>query len=162
MATFLKALTTVYSANIAKAIDFYGRLLGFEETYRFPYAGEPEHVEFRVGGTTLAVSSASGLRSHGLPPVRPAILRDRHQDGERRCRRGGAARRWRHGHQRAAGQRGRQSLRVCRRPGWQLDLPLPEPEQVAAIDDGGGPPLGSSAARSMKRCWGPLGPRGSA
>ena len=71
MATFLKALTTVYSANIAKAIDFYGRLLGFEETYRFPYAGEPEHVEFRVGGTTLAVSSAAGLRSHGLPPATP-------------------------------------------------------------------------------------------
>ncbi len=35
MATFLKALITIYSADITRAVDFYGRVLGLEETYRF-------------------------------------------------------------------------------------------------------------------------------
>ncbi len=71
MPTFLKALVTLYAGNITKAIDFYGRVLGLEETYRFPGSGAPEHVEFRVGGATIAVSSAAGLRAHGLPPATP-------------------------------------------------------------------------------------------
>ncbi len=71
MVTFLNALINIYSADINKAIDFYGRVLGLEETYRFPYAGEAEHVEFHVGSATIAVSSAAGLRSHGLPPATP-------------------------------------------------------------------------------------------
>lgn len=53
MATYLKALITIYSADITKAIDFYSRVLGLEETYRFPYAGEAEQVEFRVGSVTI-------------------------------------------------------------------------------------------------------------
>ena len=71
MPTILSALTTIYSADIARAVDFYGRVLGFEETYRFPCDGEPEHVEFRVGSATIAVSSPAGLRSHGLPSATP-------------------------------------------------------------------------------------------
>jgi lactoylglutathione lyase len=71
MPTFLSAVTTIYSFDIAKASDFYGRVLGLPETYRFPHAGEPEHVEFRVGGATIAVSSAAGLRSHHMPAATP-------------------------------------------------------------------------------------------
>lgn len=71
MAAFLKAVITVYSTDIAKAVDFYGHVLGLEETYRFPTAGEAEHVEFRVGSATIAVSSAAGMKSHGLPPATP-------------------------------------------------------------------------------------------
>ena len=71
MATFLKALVTIYSVDIRRAADFYGRVLGLAETYRFPRDGEPEHVEFHVGGTTIAVSSPAGLRSHGMPPATP-------------------------------------------------------------------------------------------
>ena len=71
MATFLKALVTIYSVDIRRAADFYGRALGLAETYRFPRDGEPEHVEFHVGGTTIAVSSPAGLRSHGMPPATP-------------------------------------------------------------------------------------------
>lgn len=71
MATFLDALVTIYSADIRKAADFYGRVLGLKETYRFPYEGEPQHIEFQVGGTTIAVGSAAGLRAHGLPPSTP-------------------------------------------------------------------------------------------
>ncbi len=71
MATFLKALVNIYSADIRRAADFYGRQLGLKETYRFPYEGEPEHIEFSVGGTTIAVSSPAGLRAHGMPPSTP-------------------------------------------------------------------------------------------
>lgn len=71
MATYLKALVTIYSAHITKAIEFYGKVLGLEETYRFPTSGEPEHVEFQVGGATLAVSSPAGLQAHGMPPATP-------------------------------------------------------------------------------------------
>jgi|WetSurMetagenome_2_1015567.scaffolds.fasta_scaffold1087503_1 lactoylglutathione lyase len=71
MATYLKALVTIYSVDIRKAMDFYGRILGFAETYRFPKEGEPEHVEFQIGGATLAVSSPAGLRTHGMPLATP-------------------------------------------------------------------------------------------
>ena len=67
MPTFISAVTTIYLADLARAADFYGRILGLSETYRFPRAGEPEHVEFRVGSATVAVSSAAGLRSHHMP-----------------------------------------------------------------------------------------------
>ncbi len=71
MAEFLNALVTIYSADIKRAVDFYGGVLGLSETYRFPYDGEPEHVEFHLGGGTIAVSSPAGLRSHGMPPPTP-------------------------------------------------------------------------------------------
>ena len=71
MPTFISAVTTIYSADLARATDFYGRILGLQETYRFPRAGEPEHVEYRVGSTTVAVSSAAGLRSHHMPEATP-------------------------------------------------------------------------------------------
>ena len=71
MATFIDSLVTVYSENIARAMDFYGSVLGLKETYRFPYEGEPEHVEFRIGETTIAVSSPAGLASHGMPAPTP-------------------------------------------------------------------------------------------
>jgi predicted enzyme related to lactoylglutathione lyase len=71
MASFIKALVTVYSSDIARAIDFYSGTLGLEETYRFPSHGIPEHVEFSVGSMTVAVSSPAGLASHGMPPPTP-------------------------------------------------------------------------------------------
>jgi lactoylglutathione lyase len=68
MPTFIKALVTVYSPDMGRAMRFYGEVLGLPQTYRFPAAGEPEHVEFAIGGMTLAVSSPAGLASHGMPP----------------------------------------------------------------------------------------------
>jgi lactoylglutathione lyase len=67
MPRFLKSLVNVYASDIVQSVAFYGRVLGLEEIYRFPAAGTPEHVEFSVGGSTLAVSSPAGLRSHGMP-----------------------------------------------------------------------------------------------
>jgi predicted enzyme related to lactoylglutathione lyase len=52
-------------------MHFYGTILGLQQTYRFPYEGEPEHVEFRIGSMTVAVSSPAGLASHGMPPPTP-------------------------------------------------------------------------------------------
>lgn len=68
MPMFLDSLVTVYSEDIARAADFYGRVMGLKETYRFPYEDPPEHIEYRVGATTIAVSSPEGLASHGMPP----------------------------------------------------------------------------------------------
>ena len=71
MPTLLNALVTIYSSDIARAAEFYGGLLGLTETYRFPYEGKPEHIEFRAGTMTVAVSSPEGLASHGMPPPTP-------------------------------------------------------------------------------------------
>ncbi len=40
MTIILSALMIIYSADITKAADFHGRVLGFQETYRFPRVGE--------------------------------------------------------------------------------------------------------------------------
>jgi lactoylglutathione lyase len=69
MATFFKSLVTIYSQDIQNAAEFYGRLLGLEETYRFPTEGAAEHIEYGVGTTTLAISSPAGLQAHGMPPA---------------------------------------------------------------------------------------------
>jgi lactoylglutathione lyase len=71
MVSYLKSLVTIYSSDIQRAVDFYGHILGLTETYRFPRQNEPEHVEFQIGGTTIAVSSPAGLVAHGLPPATP-------------------------------------------------------------------------------------------
>jgi catechol 2,3-dioxygenase-like lactoylglutathione lyase family enzyme len=71
MAIFIKSLVTLYTHDILKAADFYGRLLGFEETYRFPEQGIAEHIEYCVGTTTIAISSPAGLEAHGMPPATP-------------------------------------------------------------------------------------------
>jgi hypothetical protein len=70
MATLIKSLTTIYANDILKAADFYGRLLNLEETYRFPLEGVAEHIEYRVGTTTLAISSPAACKRMGcrLPP----------------------------------------------------------------------------------------------
>lgn len=71
MPKILSSVLTIYSGDIAKAIDFYARILGLTETYRFPKQGDPEHVEFRAGHGTVAVSSPAGLQAHGMPPATP-------------------------------------------------------------------------------------------
>lgn len=69
MATYIKALVTIFSADIQRAAEFYGNVLGLTETYRFPKEGAPMHIEYSIGATTVAVSSPEGLESHGMPPA---------------------------------------------------------------------------------------------
>ena len=37
MVEFIKSLVTIYAQDIERSADFYGRIMGFEETYRFPF-----------------------------------------------------------------------------------------------------------------------------
>lgn len=69
MATYIKALVTIYSSDIQRAATFYGNVLGLSETYRFPKEGAPMHIEYSIGATPVAVSSPEGLTAHGMPPA---------------------------------------------------------------------------------------------
>lgn len=71
MARFLKAVVTLYCQDIGRAEQFYGGVLGLVEQYRFPRQGVPEHVEYRLGQSTIAISSPKGLVSHGMPAATP-------------------------------------------------------------------------------------------
>jgi lactoylglutathione lyase len=68
---FTEFLTNLYSSDLAAALRFYGRTLGATETFRYPAEGEPQHVELRLGTTTLAISSDEALADYGLPPAEP-------------------------------------------------------------------------------------------
>lgn len=71
MAQFLKSLVTLYAQDIQRSAAFYGGVLGLIETYRFPMTGAPEHIEYAVAGSTIAISSPAGLRAHGMPAASP-------------------------------------------------------------------------------------------
>jgi uncharacterized glyoxalase superfamily protein PhnB len=45
----------LYAEDVKSAIAFY-TALGFEESYRYPAAGTPQHVEVRRDGLTIGVS----------------------------------------------------------------------------------------------------------
>jgi predicted enzyme related to lactoylglutathione lyase len=53
----------LYAEDVEAAIAFY-ITLGFEESYRYPPAGTPEHVEARNSGLTIGVSSIEAARTH--------------------------------------------------------------------------------------------------
>jgi len=53
----------LYAENVEAAVAFY-KALGFEEKYRHPAAGTPEHVEIWNGGLTIGVSSTDAARAH--------------------------------------------------------------------------------------------------
>jgi len=67
MPQFFKALVTVYAQVIEQSAHFYGVVLGLPESYRFPATAVAEHIEYAVGATTIAISSPTGLRAHGMP-----------------------------------------------------------------------------------------------
>ena len=71
MAQFLKSLVTLYAQDIQRSAAFYGGVLGLAETYRFPATGTPEHIEYAVADSTIAISSPAGLRAHGMPAATP-------------------------------------------------------------------------------------------
>jgi uncharacterized glyoxalase superfamily protein PhnB len=58
----------LYAEHVEAATAFYSAL-GFEQSYRYPAAGAPEHVEVRSGGLTIGVSSIEAARvHHGFEP----------------------------------------------------------------------------------------------
>jgi len=52
----------LYAEEVEPAVAFY-TALGFEQTYRVPTAGTPQHVEVRNGGLTIGVSSVEAART---------------------------------------------------------------------------------------------------
>jgi lactoylglutathione lyase len=73
---FTGALANLYTADIEAGLRFYGELLGFEETFRTPTEGTPEHVELRLDGFTLGLGTvAAARRAHGVDasPGSPAL-----------------------------------------------------------------------------------------
>lgn len=64
---FASALVNLYTADIEAGLRFYRDLLGFEETFRTPTQGTPEHVELRLDGFTLGLGSVEAARRvHGV------------------------------------------------------------------------------------------------
>jgi lactoylglutathione lyase len=65
--TFSSPMVNLYTHDLPAALAFYGGLLGFEETFRAPDPEAPDHVELRLDGVTVALSTAEAAeRVHGL------------------------------------------------------------------------------------------------
>jgi lactoylglutathione lyase len=74
---FVTALVNLYTGDIDAALHFYGELLGFEETFRTPTEGPPEHVELRLNGFTVGLGTVEAARRvHGVEavPGAPAMV----------------------------------------------------------------------------------------
>jgi lactoylglutathione lyase len=66
---FQSALINLYTNDIEAGIHFYGALLGFEETFRTPTDGVPEHVELQLDGFVLGLGTVEAARRvHGVEP----------------------------------------------------------------------------------------------
>lgn len=64
---FASAFVNLYTADIEAGLGFYRDLLGFEETFRTPREGTPEHVELALNGFTLGLGTVEAARSvHGV------------------------------------------------------------------------------------------------
>jgi lactoylglutathione lyase len=65
--TFSSPMVNIYTRDLPAALAFYGGLLGFAETFRAPDGDTPEHVELRLDGVTIAISTAEAAgRVHGI------------------------------------------------------------------------------------------------
>ncbi|MDH2413884.1 VOC family protein [Nocardioides sp. CER19] len=73
---FATAFVNLYTANIEAGLVFYRDLLGFEETFRTPKEGAPEHVELTLNGFSLGLGTVEAARkAHGVDatPGSPAM-----------------------------------------------------------------------------------------
>ncbi|MCG7346282.1 VOC family protein [Sporosarcina sp. ACRSL] len=59
---FLSAFPSLYTSDINSSLTFYRDLLEFEETFRFPDTGEPEHVELRLGNSLIALTTYAAAK----------------------------------------------------------------------------------------------------
>jgi len=74
---FTTGLVNLYTDDIEAGVRFYRDLLGFEETFRTPREGVPEHVEFRLGGFMVGLGAVEAAkRVHGIDatPGSPALV----------------------------------------------------------------------------------------
>ena len=67
----------LYTRDIEAGLRFYRDLLGFEETFRTPTIGVPEHVELSLRGFGLGLGTVEAAkRVHGVDalPGSPAMV----------------------------------------------------------------------------------------
>ena len=65
--TFSSPMPNLYTRDLPAALAFYAGRLGFEETFRAPDPDAPDHVELRLDGVTIALSTVEAAqRVHGL------------------------------------------------------------------------------------------------
>lgn len=66
--TFQSPMINLYTEDVMRLVRFYEGI-GFSETFRTPKDAEPLHVEVRLDGFTLAVSSVeAAITDHGVTP----------------------------------------------------------------------------------------------
>lgn len=64
---FSDPLFNLYVQDVERSLRLYRDALGFSETFRTPRAGAPEHIEVKLGGLLLGISTVEALRRvHGL------------------------------------------------------------------------------------------------
>ncbi len=71
------AFVNLYTRDIEAGIAFYRDLLGFEETFRTPREGIPEHVELMLNGFGLGLGTVEAARRvHGVEatPGSPSMV----------------------------------------------------------------------------------------
>jgi lactoylglutathione lyase len=56
------AFPVIYARDVARAVEFYERFLGFEPHYRFPPEGEPAYVGLRRDEADLGIVHESSPR----------------------------------------------------------------------------------------------------
>ncbi len=74
---FAAGFVNLYTADIEAGLWFYRDLLGFEETFRTPTEGTPEHVELTLNGFAVGLGTVQAAkRVHGVDasPGSPAMV----------------------------------------------------------------------------------------
>lgn len=74
---YASALINLYTSDIEAGLRFYRDLLGFEETFRTPKEGTPDHVELTLNGFALGLGTVEAAkRVHGVDasPGSPAMV----------------------------------------------------------------------------------------
>lgn len=60
----------LYTRDIEAGLRFYRDLLGFEERFRTPKEGTPEHVELEIPGFRIGLGTVEAAkRVHGVDPT---------------------------------------------------------------------------------------------
>ena len=73
---FATGFVNLYTDDIEAGLHFYRDLLGFEETFRTPKEGVPEHVELKLDGFAVGLGTVEAAkRVHGVDasPGTPAM-----------------------------------------------------------------------------------------
>lgn len=65
---YLSLMPHLFTTDIERATAFYQEQLGFEQTFRTPPDGIPDHVELRLGDSMLALSTRVAALGVGLDP----------------------------------------------------------------------------------------------